>query len=318
VRRSRVVHAALAVALAAVSGIVAAGCAGASSASAAPDSGCATSSHAIAAPGPNAKPRSLAPGDHEVTFTLQHFDRCFVLYVPPNPPVKDRPLVLVYHGATDTADSTRSTTDFQEVASQTGEVVAFLQGYTDTWNDGAGATDANKLHVNDVAYTMKAIAAIQRLTPYDHKRVVAAGFSNGALMVQYLGCEIANRLEMIVPVEGEMAIITEKACKPSRPVSLYEVHGTADSAIPYWGGTFTGVDGAVITVLSAPKSTGKWASLDHCASLPTTSRPSSSIELMAYSHCRQDRRVVLRTIFGGVHQWTPDIASLIATHLPPP
>lgn len=298
-------------------GVLAAACnAGATAPAPAGVAGCAAPGPVVAAPGASAKARSLSPGDHEVTLTVQTFRRCFILFVPPKPAVKNRPLILVYHGALDTAQGTEAETDFQQVASQTGEVVAFLQGVDGTWNDGAGATPAEKLHVNDVAFTLRAIEAIGKLTPFDHKRIVAAGFSNGALLVQYLGCKIANQLAMIVPVEGELPVNVSRTCSPSRGVSVYEVHGTNDSAIPYWGGTFVGVGGAVITVLSAPASVARWAAMDKCSATPLVTYPSRSIQLAIFGYCKRLRLVTLRSIIGGVHQWTPDIGQLVADSVP--
>jgi polyhydroxybutyrate depolymerase len=65
-------------------------------------------------------------------------------------------------------------------------------------------------------------------------------------------------------------------------VPVYEIHGTADTNIPYNGGVFTGVGGAV-TVLSAPKSVATWAKLDHCEAKAAVKNPSSTITVSKYS-----------------------------------
>jgi polyhydroxybutyrate depolymerase len=278
--------------------------------------GCATSKTTTISVSSTSKVRQLGPGFYQVFLTVDSLARCILLYVPPNPAVKSRPLILVYHGALDTAASTLQGTDFQQVAQKTGQVVAFMQGYADTWNDGAGATDAERAHVNDVLYTQVAIADLKRLVTFDAKRVVAAGFSNGALLAEYLGCELAGQLTLIVPVEGQLPATISPTCKPSRPISVYEVHGTNDGAIPYWGGTFTGVDGAVITVLSAPASVARWAQLDKCDTKPITTYPSQSIMLTTYGYCKSESVAVLRTIYGGGHEWGSNIDQLIADVTP--
>jgi polyhydroxybutyrate depolymerase len=278
--------------------------------------GCATSATTTVSVSATSKLRRLGPGYYQVFLNVGTLARCILLYVPPKPVLKNRPLVLVYHGALDTAASTEAGTDFQKVAQHTGEVVAFMQGYADTWNDGAGATDAEKAHVNDVAYTQQAITDLKRLVAFDAKRVVAAGFSNGALLAEYLGCELAGDLTLIAPIEGQLPANVSPSCKPSRPISVYEVHGTSDGAIPYWGGTFTGVDGAVITVLSAPASVSRWAQLDRCSATPIYTYPSGSIKLATYGYCRSESIAVLRTIYGGSHQWGANIAQLIADVIP--
>jgi polyhydroxybutyrate depolymerase len=253
---------------------------------------------------------SLGPGTYTETLTVGTMARTFILHVPPGPAVATRPLVLVYHAATVSAATTAKDTDFEQVADQSGDLVAFMQGYKNSWNDIAGHSPATLAHVDDVGYTAASIALIEQLVSFDHRRIVAAGFSNGALMVEYLGCQLANELALIVPVEGELAVTDSDDCAPARPISVYEIHGTADTQIPYDGGYFTGVYGDT-TVLSAPANVERWAQLDQCAPMPTTTTPSSTITLTAYSSCRNGVTATLRTIIGGNHVWGSNIGLLV-------
>lgn len=259
----------------------------------------------------------LGPGNYDVKLSVGSRLRCLILYVPPNPPEKDRPLVLVFHGALDTAQSTEQGTDFEAVAESTGEVVAFLQGYGDSWNDGAGTPPAEKAHVDDLAFTSSAIVKIERLVAFDHKRIIAAGFSNGALMVQLIGCRMANVVELIVPVEGQLPVNVSKGCAPSTPVSVYEIHGLEDPLVPYKGGSFIGYGGGAITVLSAPASVARWAKLDGCAQKAVVTTPTSGIEMRTYRGCHHDSLVRLRTIDAGGHSWGNNIGELVAEAIPP-
>ena len=272
-------------------------------------SACGTSASAPPAQnttGTIATPHTMTPGDHVVGVTVDGRARSFILHVPPDPAVANRPLILVFHGAEDSDVSTEKGTDFATVADQYGEVVAFLQGYEDTWNEGAGHTPAEQAHLNDVAFTAAVIAKIETLLTFDHERIVASGFSNGALMVQDLGCRLAATLSLIVPVEGELPVTVSATCGPSRPISVYE--------IPYDGGPFHGVGGGT-TVLSALSSVDRWATLDHCSPTPTVSTPASGITLTAYSKCHGNVTVTLRTIDGGSHQWTTGIGLLVTEAL---
>lgn len=260
-----------------------------------------------------AAPRSLSPGDHTLTLTVGGLVRSLIVHVPPQAATTSRPLVLVYHGHGDTAQSTASGTDFEQVADQTNEVVAFLQGVDDAWNDQAFGSGSGR--PDDVAFTSAAVALLEHDVTFDHHRIVAVGFSNGALMVEDLGCKLASTLAMIVPVEGELATTQSKTCAPKRSIGVYEVHGTADTAIPYGGGQFGGPSGPV--VLSAPRSVARWAQLDHCDATPTHATVSSTVRLTRYSGCRRTVHVTLRTIIGGVHQWGSNIAEVVHGALPP-
>jgi len=256
---------------------------------------------------------TLGPGDHTIKLVVGHLSRSLILHVPPHAAIARRPLLLIYHGITDTAGGTEQQTDFTQVADRTGELVAFMQGYENSWNEGTGNSPAARAHINDVGYTLAAIAKLEGRVTFDHARIVAVGFSNGALMVEDLGCRIAGRLAMIVPVEGELAVTMARSCRPARQISVYEVHGTADTAIRYGGGPING-NGAV--VLSAPKSIARWAQLNHCAARPVTSPTRSSIKVTTYSRCRRSVTTRLRTIVGGVHQWGSNIGEIVASVLP--
>nr|MBW4079616.1 hypothetical protein [Acidobacteriota bacterium] len=102
-------------------------------------------------------------------------------------------------------------------------------------------------------------------------------------------------------------------CTPSRPINVYEIHGTADSSIPYGGGVFQGDHGPV-SVLSALDSAARWAQLDRCDANPSTSS-APGITLTRYSRCANGGSVTLRTIIGGTHWWGGNIGELVTTAL---
>jgi polyhydroxybutyrate depolymerase len=256
----------------------------------------------------------LSSGSHTIVLNVGGLQRTFIVEVPPRKPVANRALVLVFHGGDDTAANTVHETDLLQQVTARGDLIVFLQGYENTWNEGSGMTAASLANVNDVAFTAAVIARLRQLFSYDPKRVAAVGFSNGAIMVEDLGCQLAASISLIVPVEGQMSTVQSASCAPARAESVYEIHGTADSVIPYNGGYFLTTIGED-TVLSAPNSVARWASLDGCSAGPATSTPSSAISLSTYSKCRNGAFVTLRTITGGNHAWTPNIGELVVQEL---
>jgi polyhydroxybutyrate depolymerase len=236
--------------------------------------------------------------------------RTFLLYVPPGDSASHPfPLVLVYHGADDTALDTAQSTGLLRLAEQHHNmIVAFLQGYDDTWNDDAGNPPAEAAGVDDVAFTTAVLRRIESSYSVDLHQVVATGFSNGAILAELLGCRLAANLTLIVPVEGQLAPTFSSGCSPNAPISVYEIHATADQAIPYAGGTFQGVGGPV-SVLSAPHSAARWATLDGCTSKRTASRSGSV--LTEFGDCRLGVTVTLNSIQGGSHEWPPNFGQLL-------
>jgi polyhydroxybutyrate depolymerase len=251
---------------------------------------------------------SLRSGGHE---------RTYLVAAPSGSPRTPRPLVLVLHGADDSAASTVTQTDFAATAQSDGAIVAYLQGYENTWNEGAGGTPARRAGIDDVAYVHAVLRALESRYPVDRSRIAAVGFSNGALMTQLLGCRLATWLTTIVPVEGQLPVSVSPGCAPARPISVDEIHATADSVIPYGGGPFAGVGGGT-TVLSAPDSAARWATLDHCTATSTTTVSSLSSVLTEHTGCAAGTSVTLDTIEGGSHQWPADIGQLVAQALQTP
>jgi len=245
---------------------------------------------------------SLVSGGHR---------RTYLLYVPPGDSKSHRlPLVLVYHGAMDTAQGTTSETDLLSSAEHSHNMIlVFPQGYDDTWNEGAGHTPAEQAHINDVAFTAAILSRVESDFYVNTHLVVATGLSNGALLTELLGCRLAGQLTLIAPVEGQIPASVSPGCHPAAPISVYEIHGTADQAIPYGGGHFSGVGGGT-TVLSAPASAARWASLDHCSGKPRTAA-SGGVNLRLYTGCRAHVRVTLATIEGGQHQWPTSFAQTL-------
>ena len=255
---------------------------------------------------------ALSAGSRSFTVrTLDGRTRSFIVFGSRNASGK-RPLVLVYHGAGDTAAGTEASTDFAFTAKQHGLVVAFMQGYANTWNEGAGNTPAHAAGVDDVQYTEAVIGRIEQSYSIDTTRIAATGFSNGALLTQLLGCRLATRVVAIIPVEGQIPASISAGCRPRLPISVLEVHGTDDTTIPYAGGHFVGVGGGT-TVLSAVASAARWAALDRCAHSQKTR--AGSIRQTTYSRCRSGVVVDLHTIVGGRHRWPTGIGLLVADFL---
>ncbi len=256
----------------------------------------------------------LSPGSHTLTIEVGNLQRTYIVEVPSGKPVASRALILVFHGATDTAANEVTETDLLPQAAAHHDVIAFLQGYDDTWNEGSGSTAARTAHVNDVAFTSAVIKRLRLLTPFDSARVAAVGISNGAIMVEDLGCHLSSLISLVVPVEGQLSTVQSASCALAKPESVYEVHGTTDPYIPYKGGYFStsvGYD----TVLSAPDSVARWAQLNGCSSGPSTSSPSSTITLTSYSNCQGGAHVTLETIIGGQHVWPTNIGQIVIQEL---
>jgi polyhydroxybutyrate depolymerase len=143
----------------------------------------------------------------------------------------------------------------------------------------------------------------------------------------------------IAVLAGEMWDDPSK-CKPTAPVSVLHMQGTADTEIHYDGGTTDtpdgGPDGSAVTTggvyPGATTSVGDWVSFDGCSSTADTSSPNLDIatqpgaetKVTKYKNgCRSSSEVQLWTIQGGTHipsytmDFVPDVFAYLLAHPKP-
>ena len=103
------------------------------------------------------------------------------------------------------------------------------------WN----ATDAccgARSGVDDSAYIDAIIADVKARYDVDPRRVFIVGHSNGGFMAYRMACDHADEIAAVVSLEGA-TYANPSRCRPTEPVAVLEVHGTADDTIDYDGGT---------------------------------------------------------------------------------
>ncbi|HJP60573.1 MAG TPA: hypothetical protein VJ865_11250, partial [Gemmatimonadaceae bacterium] len=90
------------------------------------------------------------------------------------------------------------------------------------------------------------------------------------------------------------------ACRDRRPMPMIAFHGTADTHVPYNGGS------SWISPRpwpNVPKWTANRARRNRCGSDPVDSLVAPDVVRRTYTHCADGAPVVLYTIRGGGHTW---------------
>src|SRR5262249_33405984 len=126
----------------------------------------------------------------------------------------------------------------------------------------------------------------------DVDRIYATGMSNGGFMSHRLGCELANRIAAIAPVAGVLGV----ACSPSRPMPVMDFHGTADTLVPYNGGSQYGF-------ASVPDTIAGWAQRNGCTDTPAVTFSKGDSSCQTYQKCQAGVTVTLCTVQDGGHTW---------------
>lgn len=258
---------------------------------------CASSSGSAPSPTPS--------GAQHQTLKIGGVERSYYVLHPPNR--KGRlPLVLAFHGTTQSPQELEFETKLDGEAASAGFVVVYPEGISRSWNSSDSGGDLRLLNVDDVGFIRQLIDLMVSTPQVDPKRVFVIGISSGGEMSHRLACELADRVVAVASVSGDLGVA---ACNPARPVSVLEIHGTADPYVP--------IEGDPSQNLAPTMSTMRhWAQIDSCAPDPTV-KESGITKTTTWDGCRDGTTVVLVAIQGAGHTFwldrnpQPDINQLI-------
>ena len=151
--------------------------------------------------------------------------------------------------------------------------------------------------VDDVAFAKALVLDVEKVACIDPKHVYAVGYSIGGGMAHYLGCHAADVFAAIAPAAADLLEENEADCTPSRPITEICFRGTADTSVPYAGGTMTS-SGMTLTSIGAVATFQKWAEIDQCTGAASAT---DSNGCSTYSSCGGGVQVTLCTKQGGGH-----------------
>ena len=227
------------------------------------------------------------------------------------PDTKPAPLVIVLHGNTQTGADMMTRTAWPTVARREGFAVVFPDGLNHSWADlrpvnlRAGRVPPHG--TDDIAFIAKLVEKLVADGSADPKRIYVTGISNGGAMTMTLVCKRADLFTAAASVAISLTDQSANLCRPSRPVPMLMMNGTADTLVPYQGGRGTGrfaVDG----FWSTEKTLAFWRKHNGCdakttaTDLADTDSTDRSTVTRIDSNCPPGRDVVLYRINDGGHR----------------
>jgi polyhydroxybutyrate depolymerase len=205
--------------------------------------------------------------------------RTYRLFRPPAvDPKRLAPLVLALHGGGSTGDEMASISHFDDEARSARFIVAYPDAAYGAWKTAAPPP------VEDIAFIGRLLDRLESQFTIDKTRIFITGASKGAVMAYRVACELSGRIAAIASVSGRMEL---DDCRPTRPVSILEMHGTDDELVPYEGGA---------------NAIKRWVTLDGCAGNSTQS-VSGITKTAIWIGCRSGTVVRFDTVGGGRHTW---------------
>ncbi|TSC77494.1 MAG: polyhydroxybutyrate depolymerase [Parcubacteria group bacterium Gr01-1014_33] len=248
----------------------------------------------------------VTPGDYRESLVVDGRTRTYLLHVPSGyTGTVPLPLILAFHGYGGNGERMADVTQLSPFADTEHFIVVYPDGFEKSWNHGDGNRPAVAANIADAKFVRTLIGELEKKLAIDKEKIFAAGFSNGALMTQRLGCELADVLAGIAPVSGSLPQTLASSCKPAKPISFHLIYGIVDPLSPYNGGALKSDGGSV---LSAKDTLAFWAGVNGCSApkdeiLPLAVNDGTAVIQTTYQCEKAD--TVLYAIEGGGHAWPP-------------
>jgi polyhydroxybutyrate depolymerase len=202
-----------------------------------------------------------------------------ILRVPASARGHRAPLVLALHFAGGTGAVMERNSRLTPEGRRSGFAISYpTASRNGVWDVGA-----------DFGPLTATLDAIERSACIDPSRIYVAGISNGGFMANVLACQLAGRVAaaaLFAPAIGA------GTCTPGRPVSILEVHGTADPIVPYRSDT---------PEQDVPAFLAGWARRDGCSTTSRAQRVSAAVTRFTWPGCRDGAQVEHLRLTGGRH-----------------
>lgn len=270
--------------------------------------GCATRGEAPQPEGPATFKRVL-------DIRTNGFRRNYLVHVPSGyRPDVSLPLVVVLHGAFDTAEGMETLTGFSKLADREGFVVIYpngigILGFLQHWNAGHCCGKAAEEKIDDVGYLAAAIGDVQSILSIDANRIYMGGFSNGGMMTYRFAAERGDLLAAIAPLAaaagGQVSPETPEwhIPEPIAPLSVIAIHGLADDDVRHAGGVSLH-RGGTRTYWPVEKSLQVWIRRNGChPKAAETSESGGAVQLRWWGLCEGNTEVALYLLEDWGHVW---------------
>ena len=186
------------------------------------------------------------------------------------------------------------------------------------WNGTPECCDFQSPKVDDAKYIMSVIAHIEAQYSVDTNRIFIIGHSNGGFLANNLACNYSDQIAAVVNMAGG-SYANASFCKPSSPISVLEIWGTADETYKINHILGKPIPGA-LKIFSA------WGAINHCDPVTKTSAEKLDLDakitgaetaVVQYQNCPANTAIDFWRIVGAGHTpaLTPNFDAQVITWL---
>jgi len=250
--------------------------------------------------GPPPLPTRIGPDEREARVTLpSDYD-----------PAGSYPVVMLLHGYGATGLVQGAYFGIPRLAREMGFIAVIPDGTPDDdgnqyWNATDVCCTTDPAAPDDVAYLGGLIDEALATYAADPERVMLIGHSNGGFMSYRMACDVSEKIAGLVSLAGAPWNDPADCGDPAEPVSVLQIHGTADDTILYEGGDFrTGTHPSaresVQRFATRAGCDGSWADGDPVDFVTTVDGAETLVEIQS-TGCAEGTDYQLWTIEGGEH-----------------
>ena len=228
--------------------------------------------------------------------------RSYKIYIPASysstVPV---PLVFNFHGLGSNSLQQMLYGDFRSIADTANFIVVHPQGTTST---SLGATFWNAYFgqaVNDFGFVLDLINTISSDYSINPDRIHSTGMSNGGYMSLALASEFDNLFASVASVTGSMTRLFPISPTNTKPISVLQIHGTADSTVKYLGDAASHDISYVIDYWKNHNNTSSTPFVDSIPNVSTIDN--CDAKRYTYGSGINNTEVIHYKVFGGAHTW---------------
>lgn len=271
-------------------------------------SACTTATGAqLTAPTPSSSASSAGPPPPQYVSSMHEMTvgklvRTWDVLSPRTPLPRTAPIVVVLSGISAPLNKEIPRDNLVPAVANGDAELVYPVGYQLSWNAGGCCGKAGKKGIDDLAF-MRALVA--RLNPRGRHPMDVVGYSNGGRLAYRIACTYPRLFDQIAVVKA----MPMPGCVVTRPVTLIQVDGTNDPAVPLMPGDHGE---------ETPPATVEITRLRAVAECQATAAATTEggLQLSTWS-CRRGTRIAFALYHGGGHSFpqgdklTPSAGSLI-------
>jgi len=252
------------------------------------------------------------------TTTWNNLSRQYAVYVPTSLP-SNPSMVLFLHATSYTAAAPyQMVSQWEASANQNSFLmvwpVSTYEPHAKAWFWDAYDMDFSFTAApDDAGFLRNLITTLVTQYSVNPNAVFVTGMSSGALMTHRVGVQLSDLVAAIAPVSGQLYMKQITDCfsppNPVSPVSVLELHGDADTTLPYcgsqphvqWGANF-------LTLPSVDVDMNYWIQANSCSSystqpLCTNGAPTAGVNGQDATGCNGGVEVKFVRELGVGHVW---------------